>query len=126
MVDLDCATGSDAVGERVGLLCMFWMETINTSLFRLSKREDRRHDLGPPGDPADGERTVDRHAPYTKPLLALDDGDAWVVAASRGGLPRHPDWLLNLRASSGEQAGDLGTHGDGRSRRSPPRAVAPR
>jgi deazaflavin-dependent oxidoreductase (nitroreductase family) len=37
-------------------------------------------------------------APRTKPLLYLADGDAFVVAASYAGEPRHPAWWLNLRA----------------------------
>lgn len=35
---------------------------------------------------------------FTTPLLFLDDGDRWVVVASQGGLPRHPQWYHNLRA----------------------------
>ena len=34
----------------------------------------------------------------TKPLLYLAHGDAFVVAASFAGEPRHPAWWLNLRA----------------------------
>jgi F420H(2)-dependent quinone reductase len=34
----------------------------------------------------------------TTPLLYLDDGDRVVVVASQGGLPRHPQWYLNLQA----------------------------
>lgn len=34
----------------------------------------------------------------TKPLLYLADGDAFVVAASYAGEPRHPAWWLNLLA----------------------------
>jgi deazaflavin-dependent oxidoreductase (nitroreductase family) len=35
----------------------------------------------------------------TKPLLYLVDGADLVVAASYGGLPRHPAWYLNLVAN---------------------------
>lgn len=34
----------------------------------------------------------------TRPLLYLADGDAFVVAASFAGEPRHPAWWLNLLA----------------------------
>jgi deazaflavin-dependent oxidoreductase (nitroreductase family) len=37
-------------------------------------------------------------APRTKPLLYLAHGDAFVVAASFAGEPRHPAWWLNLLA----------------------------
>jgi F420H(2)-dependent quinone reductase len=32
------------------------------------------------------------------PLSFTKDGDAFVVIASNGGAPRHPDWYLNLQA----------------------------
>jgi deazaflavin-dependent oxidoreductase (nitroreductase family) len=35
----------------------------------------------------------------TTPLLALPEGDGWVVAASYAGHDRHPSWYVNLRAS---------------------------
>lgn len=33
----------------------------------------------------------------TQPLLYLEDGERLVVVASKGGMPRHPAWYLNLR-----------------------------
>ena len=33
---------------------------------------------------------------HTVPLLVLTDDASWVVIASYGGRPRHPDWYLNL------------------------------
>jgi deazaflavin-dependent oxidoreductase (nitroreductase family) len=36
--------------------------------------------------------------PHTTTLTYLPDGRAFVVIASNGGAPRHPDWFLNLRA----------------------------
>lgn len=38
--------------------------------------------------------------PRTTPLIYLQDGDEWAVVASQGGLPRHPQWYLNLSANS--------------------------
>ena len=35
----------------------------------------------------------------TTPLLYLADGEDLVVVASNGGAPKHPAWLLNLRAN---------------------------
>jgi deazaflavin-dependent oxidoreductase (nitroreductase family) len=32
------------------------------------------------------------------PLMYLKDGDRWLVFASKGGAPTHPDWFLNLKA----------------------------
>lgn len=36
--------------------------------------------------------------PHTVPLLYLRDGDTFVVIASWGGRPYHPDWYLNLQS----------------------------
>lgn len=36
--------------------------------------------------------------PRTVPLLAVRDGDAYVVIGSQGGHDTHPAWYLNLRA----------------------------
>lgn len=36
--------------------------------------------------------------PHTVPLLYLRDGAAFVVFASWGGRPSHPEWYLNLEA----------------------------
>ena len=36
----------------------------------------------------------------TTPLIYRDDGDTWVVVASKGGAPDHPDWYKNLTAES--------------------------
>ncbi len=36
---------------------------------------------------------------YTTPLIYGRDGDSYVVIASKGGAPEHPDWYLNLQAN---------------------------
>jgi deazaflavin-dependent oxidoreductase (nitroreductase family) len=35
----------------------------------------------------------------TTPLVYMPDAGAYVVVASKGGFPRHPSWLHNLRAN---------------------------
>jgi deazaflavin-dependent oxidoreductase (nitroreductase family) len=35
--------------------------------------------------------------PRTKPLIYEEDGDRYVIVASKGGAPAHPDWYLNLQ-----------------------------
>lgn len=37
--------------------------------------------------------------PRTVPLLHLPDGDRVLLVASQGGLPRHPQWYLNILAN---------------------------
>jgi deazaflavin-dependent oxidoreductase (nitroreductase family) len=46
--------------------------------------------------------------PRTTPLLYSTDGDRWIVIASKGGEPTHPDWYLNLLAHS-EATVEVGT-----------------
>jgi deazaflavin-dependent oxidoreductase (nitroreductase family) len=36
----------------------------------------------------------------TTPLIHRTDDDNWIVVASKGGAPDHPDWYKNLQASS--------------------------
>jgi len=43
-----------------------------------------------------GARTGKRR---TTPLVYMPDGDDYVVVASKGGFPKHPSWLHNLRAA---------------------------
>lgn len=38
-------------------------------------------------------------APRTNPLMGIPDGDGWLIAASKGGAPDHPDWYHNLLAN---------------------------
>jgi deazaflavin-dependent oxidoreductase (nitroreductase family) len=33
----------------------------------------------------------------TTPLIHRTDGDRWIIVASKGGTPDHPDWYLNLQ-----------------------------
>ncbi|MER6949398.1 nitroreductase family deazaflavin-dependent oxidoreductase [Nonomuraea sp. NPDC000554] len=35
---------------------------------------------------------------YTTPLIYQKHGDNYIVVASKGGDPRHPEWYLNLKA----------------------------
>jgi len=35
---------------------------------------------------------------YTTPLIFGEDGGSYVLVASQGGTPEHPDWYLNLEA----------------------------
>jgi len=37
-------------------------------------------------------------AQRSRALIFGEDGDRYVVVASKGGAPRHPDWYLNLTA----------------------------
>ena len=37
---------------------------------------------------------------YTTPLIYGQDGDRYLVVASKGGAPRHPHWYLNLASDA--------------------------
>lgn len=41
--------------------------------------------------------------PYTTPLIYRQDGDDYVVVASKGGADAHPDWYRNLQANAEAQ-----------------------
>ena len=36
---------------------------------------------------------------HVNPAMYLSDGDRWVVFASKGGAPKHPDWYHNVVAN---------------------------
>jgi deazaflavin-dependent oxidoreductase (nitroreductase family) len=102
MVDLSSRPAPTPYSEAVGRLNMFGMETINVFLFRLTHGKIGGSVWGTPVIlvTASGRRSGKR---YTRPLLALADGDSWVLVASRGGSTGHPDWFRNLEAY---EAGD--------------------
>ena len=39
--------------------------------------------------------------PRTTPLIYAQDGDRYVIVASKGGAPEHPGWYLNLEKDPG-------------------------
>ena len=41
------------------------------------------------------------------PLMRVKDGDNYVLVGSRGGAPRHPEWVYNLRANAAVEVRDL-------------------
>ena len=41
------------------------------------------------------------------PLMRVKDGDNYVLVGSRGGAPKHPEWVLNLRANADVEVRDL-------------------
>ena len=41
--------------------------------------------------------------PRTTPLIHARDGDDYLVVASMGGAPQHPQWYLNLVANPSAQ-----------------------
>jgi deazaflavin-dependent oxidoreductase (nitroreductase family) len=97
VVDLDARPAPTPFSERTGLLGVRVMEATNICLFRLSKGRVGGTIFGAPVVllTTSGRTTGIRR---TKPLLALQDGDAWIVAGSRGGTSKNPDWYENLVA----------------------------
>ncbi|MDE2901152.1 MAG: nitroreductase family deazaflavin-dependent oxidoreductase [Chloroflexota bacterium] len=41
------------------------------------------------------------------PLMRVKDGDNYVLVGSRGGAPKHPEWVYNLRANADVEIRDL-------------------
>ena len=50
--------------------------------------------------------------PRTTPLIHARDGDDYLVVASMGGAPQHPQWYLNLVANASAQIQDRSDHID--------------
>ena len=50
--------------------------------------------------------------PRTTPLIHALDGDDYLVVASMGGAPQHPQWYLNLVANASAQIQDRSEHID--------------
>jgi deazaflavin-dependent oxidoreductase (nitroreductase family) len=42
------------------------------------------------------------------PLVAANDGDAYLVVGSMGGAPKDPDWVANIEDGSGETTIEVG------------------
>jgi deazaflavin-dependent oxidoreductase (nitroreductase family) len=82
---------------------------LNTFVYRLSA--GRLMGRFPSGAPVCLLTTKGRRSgrPRTVPLLYLKDGSDYVVVASQGGAPRHPDWFLNLEADPHAKL-EIGTH----------------
>ncbi|MGN9843340.1 nitroreductase family deazaflavin-dependent oxidoreductase [Nonomuraea sp. H19] len=54
--------------------------------------------------------------PYTTPLIYQQNGDDYVVVASKGGDPDHPDWYKNLLANPDVQVQVLADKFEARAR----------
>lgn len=100
MVDLESRPPSTAFSERLMTLALRSLETYNMFMIRLSHGRVGGTMFG---QPVVFLTTVGRKSGElrTKPILAVPDGDAWLVAASRGGTARHPEWYRNLVAAGG-------------------------
>jgi deazaflavin-dependent oxidoreductase (nitroreductase family) len=106
VVDLSSRPAPTTFSECTGLLGVRVMESINISLFRLSKGKVGGTIFGWPVILLSvSGRTTGRR--YTKPLLARwdEENEAWIVVASRGGTSKDPQWFTNLMAY--ENARDL-------------------
>jgi deazaflavin-dependent oxidoreductase (nitroreductase family) len=68
--------------------------------------EEFRANEGRVGGPFEGATMLLLHTIGAKsgqervnPLVYLPDGDRWVIIASKGGAPTHPDWYYNVLAN---------------------------
>ena len=76
-----------------------WMSRINTFMYRRSDGEGFGSDFQ--GIPVALLTTTGRKSgkPRISPLYFHRDGETVVVAASKGGSDKHPQWYLNLKAN---------------------------
>ena len=94
---------------KVGNAVIKVMSTVNTWIYRASKGK-----LGgkfPGGAPICLLTSTGRRSgrPRTAPLLYLRDGEDVIVVASKGGMPQHPEWYLNIQANP-EVEIEIGDH----------------
>ena len=85
--------------EQIGTAFIGVMSRLNTWVYRLSG--GRLAGRFPGGAPVLLLTTIGRKSgqPKTAPLLYLQDGDDYVVVASKGGMSQHPLWFKNLEAN---------------------------
>lgn len=74
--------------------------------FNLDVIEEFRDSSGKVGGPFGGmdlllltSKGAKTGKPATKPLAYSQDGDDYVVVASKGGAPTNPDWYFNLKSN---------------------------
>jgi len=102
MVDIGGGPAPTPFSTRTTLLGVRLLEATNISLFRLSKGRLRGTVLGAPVIllTTSGRKTGARS---TKPLVAFEDGIAWIVAGSRGATGADLEWYENLLAYEDSQ-----------------------
>ena len=85
--------------ERIGSVVVKVMSNLNTWIYRASGGRIGGRFLR--GAPVLLLNTTGRKSGQTRtaPLLYLEDGDRYVVVASKGGMSHHPLWFRNLEAS---------------------------
>jgi deazaflavin-dependent oxidoreductase (nitroreductase family) len=96
---------------KVGNAVMKVMAPLNTWIYRTSR--GRLGARFPGGAPICIVTTTGRRSgrPRTVPLLYMRDGEDIVVVASKGGMPQHPDWYLNVAANP-EVEIEIGDHSE--------------
>lgn len=85
--------------ERVGSAVIKVMSALNTWAYRATGGRLGGRFLR--GAPVLLLTTTGRKSgmPRTAPLLYIQEGNAYVVVASKGGMSHHPDWFKNLLAN---------------------------
>jgi len=85
--------------EKIGSFAVQMMSKVNTWIYRASGGKLGAKFVG--GAPVFLLITKGRKSgePRTAPLIYLQDGDDYVLVASKGGMSHHPAWYLNLEAN---------------------------
>ena len=85
--------------EKIGTALIGVMSRLNTWIYRVSG--GRLLSRFPGGAPVLLLTTTGRKSgkPKTAPLLYLQEGDSYVVVASKGGMAENPLWFKNLEAN---------------------------
>ena len=93
------------MADRIEIGALGWTEA-HVALYRATNgSEGHLLDFsavgGPPGTPCLILRTVGRRTGETKliPLIYGQDGERFIIVASKGGAAKHPAWYLNIAAN---------------------------
>lgn len=115
----ESSTSAPSYNERqvkFGNVVIKYMSKANTAIYKLTKGKIGAKFLH--GAPVflvtvTGRKTGQAR---TLPLLYLQDGEDYIIVASKGGMPHHPEWYLNLQADPrcsiqhGEKTADMVAH----------------
>ena len=94
--------------ERIGNIAVQLMSKANTWIYRATGGRWGNKFIG--GAPVFLLLTKGRKSGQirTAPLIYLEDGDDYIIVASKGGMAKHPVWYLNLKANPDAEV-EIGT-----------------
>ena len=88
-----------ATEERIASVAIRYMSRLNKFFYRLSGGKILGTWMRGGAIGILGHRGRKSGQMFSSPLVYMPDGQRLIVIASKGGMPKHPLWYLNLRAN---------------------------